>query len=85
MGITKDEVDKRLKEMGIEESKFDRTYFEAMRRYIIEMDKKDEVYNLYKKMTPSMQKAILDIMKTVNGMEIDDDRTDDIQESKSEV
>lgn len=85
MGITKDEVDKRLKEMGIEESKFDRTYFEAMRRYIIEMDKKDEIYNLYKKMTPSMQKAILDIMKTVNGMEIDDDRTDDIQESKSEV
>ena len=83
--MTKEEVDKRLKEMDLDESKFDRTYFEAMRRYIIEMDKKDELYNLYKKMTPSMQKAILDIMKTVNGMEIDDDRTDDIQESKSEV
>ena len=36
------------------------------------------LYKLYEKMTPSMKKAIVDIMKTVNGEEIDD-RTNDIQ------
>jgi len=41
-------------------------------------EEKEEVYRLFKAMTPSMQKAIVDIMKTVNGEEIDD-RANDIQ------
>ena len=36
----------------------------------------EELYKLYKAMTPSMQKAIVDIMKTVNGEEIDDREND---------
>jgi len=36
------------------------------------------LYKLFEKMTPSMQKAVVDIMKTVNGEEIDD-RENDIQ------
>ena len=38
-----------------------------------ESEEAERLYSLYKKMTPSMQKAIVDIMKTVNGMEIDDE------------
>ena len=41
-------------------------------------EEKEEVYRLFKAMTPSMQKAIVDIMKTQNGEEIDD-RANDIQ------
>lgn len=39
-------------------------------------EEKEEVYRLFKAMTPSMQKAIVDIMKTVNGEEIDDREND---------
>ena len=35
-------------------------------------EEKEEVYRLFKAMTPSMQKAIVDIMKTQNGEQIDE-------------
>lgn len=38
----------------------------------IENEKAEELYKLYKAMTPSMQKAVVDIMKTVNGEQIDE-------------
>lgn len=75
MGINADE---KLKEIGIDKTKLDRPYYEAMKLYIIENEEKENLYKLFKAMTPSMKKAIVDIMKTVNGEEIDD-RTNDIQ------
>ena len=36
-------------------------------------EEKEELYQLYKGMTESMQKAVKDIMKTMNGISIDDD------------
>jgi len=35
---------------------------------------KEEIYKLYKGMTLSMQKAVKNVMRTVNGLDIKDDK-----------
>ena len=56
----------------IDESEVNKEYFESIRKWIKEGEERSELYRLYKAMTPSMQKAVKDIMIVANGGEIDE-------------
>ena len=60
---------------SIKKSLLESLYEKSLKRKIAMAEEKEELYQLYKGMTLSMQKAVKDIMKTMNGLEIDDEQT----------
>lgn len=66
-----DEVITEKYAKAIKKNLLESLHEKALKRKIKAAEEKEEIYQLYKGMTDSMQKAIKDIMKTVNGFEIE--------------